>query len=324
MVQAFKLGYCGQRDMESVLSVLTHCVRSEIFAHSLRDAGRARRTQRYANYKQEKRTQPRKGRRTAIVAGLRSPFVKSSTVFSKHTSLDLASRVVGELLARTNLSPSEIDQVVYGQVVPNVAAPNIAREVVLATGMPHAVDAYSVSRACATSTQAIVNGALAIENGAADVVIAGGVESLSKPPITFSDGFVQVLMKANSARDTISKAKAFADLKLKDLAPVPPAIAEFSTGETMGQSAEKMAKLNGCTRAEQDEIALLSHQRAAKAWENGVYEQEVMAVETGDRATSLSRRIPWFALTRPQRSSASYDRYSIGNLVLSLPETAHL
>ena len=229
----------------------------------------------------KKRTQPRKGRRTAIVAGLRSPFVKSSTVFSKHTSLDLASRVVGELLARTNLSPSEIDQVVYGQVVPNVAAPNIAREVVLATGMPHAVDAYSVSRACATSTQAIVNGALAIENGAADVVIAGGVESLSKPPITFSDGFVQVLMKANSARDTISKAKAFADLKLKDLAPVPPAIAEFSTGETMGQSAEKMAKLNGCTREEQDEIALLSHQRAAKAWENGVYEQEVMAVETG-------------------------------------------
>ena len=101
--------------------------------------------------------------------------------------------MLASFLARTNLSPSEIDQVVYGQVVPNVAAPNIAREVVLATGMPHAVDAYSVSRACATSTQAIVNGALAIENGAADVVIAGGVESLSKPPITFSDGFVQVL-----------------------------------------------------------------------------------------------------------------------------------
>ena len=127
------------------------------------------------------------------MAGLRSPFVKSSTVFSKHTSLDLASRVVGELLARTNLSPSEIDQVVYGQVVPNVAAPNIAREVVLATGMPHAVDAYSVSRACATSTQAIVNGALAIENGAADVVIAVGSESLSKPPITFSDGLFKFL-----------------------------------------------------------------------------------------------------------------------------------
>ena len=249
----------------------------------------------------KKRTQPRKGRRTAIVAGLRSPFVKSSTVFSKHTSLDPRAACWRASRAHQPKPPVKLTSCLYGQVASNVAAPNIAREV-LATGMPHAVDAYSVSRACVTSTQAIVNGALAIENGAADVVIAGGVESLSKPPITLSDGFVQVLMKANSACDTISKAKAFADLKLKDLAPVPPAIAEFSTGETMGQSTEKMGQSS-------TDVYPCGSKMRLRFFPISVRPKLGKTVFTSKRswrskrtATSLSRRIPWFALTRPAES----------------------
>jgi len=166
-------------------------------------------------------------------------------------------------------------------VVPEIKAPNIAREIVLATGLPRSVDAYSVSRACATGTQALVSATRAIESGDADVVICGGVESLSNPPITFSDRFVKMLMKANSAKEPMAKAKAFSKLKLRDLMPNPPAIAEFSTGLTMGQSAEVMAKANSIEREPQDRLAEMSHKRAVSAWERGIYDAEVMPVAVG-------------------------------------------
>lgn len=230
----------------------------------------------------KKRAKPRAGRRACIVAGLRTPFVKSNGVFKELSGLDLASKVVSELLSHSNVSRDEIDQVVYGQVVPAVEIPNIAREVVLATALPRSVDAYSVSRACATGTQALVNSAMAIEAGDVDVVICGGVESLSKPPITLSDRFIKIIMEANGAKDGMAKAKAFSKLKLKDLVPKPPAVAEYSTGLTMGQSAEMMAKENQVTRESQDKLSEASHQNAHKAWESGLYDQEVMEVMVGE------------------------------------------
>ena len=215
-------------------------------------------------------------RRVAIVDGLRTPFAKSGTVLRDQSTLDLSSAVVSELLARSGLEGSQIDRIVYGSVVQDVAAPNIAREIVLAGPFPESVDAYSVTRACATSTQSVVDGAQAIMLGDADIVIAGGADSLSKPPVTYSDAFVDALMKANAAKDLPSKARAFTRVRPKDLAPVPPAIAERSTGETMGDSAEKMAKENGISREDQDAFALRSHQKAVAAWESGIFAGEVM------------------------------------------------
>ncbi|MEC9465362.1 MAG: acetyl-CoA C-acyltransferase FadI [Myxococcota bacterium] len=229
----------------------------------------------------KKRAKPRSGRRAAVVSGLRTPFVKSNGVFADLKGYELASKLVSELMARADLAAEEVDQLVYGQVVPEIKAPNIAREIALATGLPRTVDAYSVSRACATGTQALVSAARAIEAGDADVVICGGVESLSNPPITFSDRFVKMLLKANSAKDPMAKAKAFAKLKLRDLMPNPPAIAEFSTGLTMGESAEVMAKANGIERAPQDQLAEKSHKNAVSAWDRGIYDAEVMPVAVG-------------------------------------------
>lgn len=216
------------------------------------------------------------GRRPAIVAGLRTPFLKSGTAFKQLMPVDLATAVVTELVNRTNLDPDEIDRVVYGQVVPSVDIPSIARELILMSGLPRTIDAFSVSRACATSTQSLVEAAQAIMLGEADVVIAGGADSTSRPPITISDGMVDALVAANAAKDPMSKAKAFLSLKPKDFLPKPPALKEPSTGLTMGQSCEKMAKENGISRAAQDKFALRSHQKAANAWENGIYDQEVM------------------------------------------------
>ena len=221
------------------------------------------------------------GRRVAIVDGLRTPFVKSGKEFKDVSTLQLGSAVVTELLQRSGLDGDQIDQVVYGTVVHDVAAPNIAREIVLACNLPQTVDAYSVTRACATSSQSFVDGAKAILLGDADIVITGGADSLSKPPITYSDRFVDILMDANAAKDVTSKVKAFSALRPRDLAPRPPAIAERATGITMGDSAEIMAKENGITRQAQDEFALRSHQHAVEAWEKGIYDDEVMPFHIG-------------------------------------------
>lgn len=219
---------------------------------------------------------PNKERRVAIVDGLRTPFAKSGTAFKDLSTLELSNKVVAELLARSGLEGSKVDRVVYGSVVQDVASPNIAREIVLAGPFPETVDAFSVTRACATSTQSVVTGAQGIMAGEANVIIAGGADSLSRPPITYSDAFVDALMTANAARDLPSKAKAFTRVRPRDLAPVPPAIAERSTGETMGDSAEKMAKENGISREDQDAFAVRSHKKAIEAWEAGIFDGEVM------------------------------------------------
>ncbi|HEX2153291.1 MAG TPA: acetyl-CoA C-acyltransferase FadI [Acidimicrobiia bacterium] len=217
-------------------------------------------------------------RRVAIVDGLRTPFAKAGTDLKDASTLELSTAVVTELLARSGLSPEKVERVVFGSVVQDVASPNLAREIVLATPLPDTVDAYSVTRACATSTQTFVEGANSILLGDVDVVITGGADSLSNPPVTFSDEFVSVMMEAQAAKDVGARIRAISRLRPRDLAPNPPAIADRSTGETMGDGAERMAKHWGITREEQDRYALESHRKAVEAWEKGVYEAEVMAL----------------------------------------------
>ncbi|HET6418375.1 MAG TPA: acetyl-CoA C-acyltransferase FadI [Polyangiales bacterium] len=223
------------------------------------------------------------GKRVAIVAGLRTPFAKQWSAYREVSALDLANIVVAELLQRIDLDPKEIQQVVYGQVVPSVEAPNIAREVVLATGMPKSIEAYSVSRACATSYQSAVNVAEAIMAGTIDTGLAGGADSASNVPITVSKRLAEALIAATKARSLGERMQAFAGLRPRDLAPVPPAIKEFSTGLSMGESAEKMAKENHISREAQDEFALRSHSLAAKAWAEGKFDDEVMEVFVPNR-----------------------------------------
>lgn len=218
------------------------------------------------------------GRRVAIVGGLRTPFVKAGTKFRGLSTLDLGALATNELLQRSNLEGEQIDQVVFGAVVADVGAPNIAREIVMRCNMPASVDAYSVSRACATSTQAIVSGAQAILFGDSQIVIAGGSDTLSKPPIMYDDKVVDALMAANAAKDLPSKIKAFTRLRPGDLAPRPPALADLSSGLTMGAAAEKMARENDISREAQDQYAYESHMKAATAWEKGVFADEVMSL----------------------------------------------
>jgi acetyl-CoA acyltransferase len=221
--------------------------------------------------------------RIAIVQGLRTPFAKQGTAYKDLSALDLAKIVVAELLQRAELDPKEVGLCVFGQVVPSLSAPNIAREVVLGTAMPKDIEAFSVSRACATSLQSMTSAAEALLAGQHDVAVTGGADSASDVPIAVSKKLADALIAATKARSLPEKLKIFASLSPRDLIPVPPALTEPTTGLTMGESCEKMAKEGGVTREEQDELAHRSHVHAAEAWSNGIYAEEVMHVIPGPR-----------------------------------------
>jgi acetyl-CoA acyltransferase len=215
------------------------------------------------------------GRRVAIVAGLRTPFAKSGTVFRDVSATALARHAARELLFRSELDGREVDEVIFGQVVPSVRVPNVAREVSLLPQLLPSVPAYTLNRACASAAQAITNAADQIALGHADTILAGGVETLSDIPVLHSRRFSQILVDASKAKSLGGRIGVLARARPRDLVPVAPAIAEPSTGETMGQSAEKMAKENGITRDAQDQFALMSHQRAAAGTADGRLTAEI-------------------------------------------------
>jgi acetyl-CoA acyltransferase len=217
----------------------------------------------------------RRGRRVAIIAGVRTPFAKSGTLFRDVSATTLARHAARELLYRSEIDGREIDEVVFSQVVPSALTPNVAREVSLLPQLPPSVPAYTLNRACASAAQAINNAADQILLGHADAILAGGVESLSDIPILHSRRFSRVLVDASKARSFGGRVAAIGRVRPRDLIPVSPAIAEPSTGETMGQSAEKMAKENGISREDQDRIALMSHHRAAAATADGRLTAEI-------------------------------------------------
>jgi acetyl-CoA acyltransferase len=216
------------------------------------------------------------GRRVAIVAGVRTPFAKSGTLLKGYDAIELGKLCVAELIQRTGLDGRLVEAVVYGTVVPNVVAPNIAREVSLLPVLSKGCQAFTVSRACASANQAITDAADQILLGHIDCAVAGGAESLSNVPILHSRTMAEKLVAFSRARGTRQRLKLLGSIRPSDFVPITPAIAEPSTGETMGQSAEKMAKINGISREEQDEFALRSHRLAAAGTQDGRLTAEIV------------------------------------------------
>jgi len=216
------------------------------------------------------------GRRVAVIAGCRTPFCRSGTVLKDARAVDLARFVARELLERTNLDGADVNAVIFGQVVPSALVPNVAREVSLLPQFPKEVPAYSLNRACASSGQAVANAYDEIMLGDADVVLAGGVESLSDIPILASRRLADILVEASKAKSLGARVRTLSRIRPRDLIPVSPAIAEPSTGESMGQSAEKMAKENHISRAAQDRWALRSHELAARGTDDGRIAAEIV------------------------------------------------
>jgi acetyl-CoA acyltransferase len=216
------------------------------------------------------------GGRVAIVAGCRTPFIKAGTAYRDMDVVDLAGVAAAELVDRSEIDPAEIDRSIFGVVVPALHAPNLGREVVFRAALPHETPGSTVNLACASSNRAIADGVASILMGHSDVVLAGGAESLSNVPIQYSKKAARRLIELSKAKTLGKRMSVISKVRPADLIPVPPAIAEYTTGMSMGQACEKMARENDISRRSQDEIALLSHQRAAAAIEAGWFDDQIV------------------------------------------------
>ncbi|MBA2664744.1 MAG: acetyl-CoA C-acyltransferase [Bradymonadaceae bacterium] len=219
--------------------------------------------------------------RIAIIAGVRTPFAKAWTVYNDWTEAALAREVAAELVNRTELDMELIDSLILGCVSVPMDGPNVAREVVLRSQLPNSIPATTVQMYCASSAYAILNACGDLVSGVADVVIAGGVESMSAARARFSLPLTHALQEVSRAKKLQDRVKAFTSIHARDLLPDTPSIAEPTTGKSMGDSAEDMAKQFGISRGEQDEYTVMTHHRAAKAYDEGRF-PEVMNLLTGE------------------------------------------
>jgi acetyl-CoA acetyltransferase family protein len=203
------------------------------------------------------------GTRVAIVGGCRTPFVKAGGAFGERGMLALSTHVVGALIDRLTIEARTVDEIVFGTVLLDPRLPNLAREIVLRTTLPDTISAHSVSNNCITGLVAASMISDGIRAGRIRRGIAGGAESMSRPTLTLredAERFFLSLSRAKTVGDRLALLKRF---RPGLLVPQPPSPKEPSTGLTMGQHCELMAKEFRISRTEQDEIALRSHRNAA-------------------------------------------------------------
>ena len=213
--------------------------------------------------------------RVAIIAGARTPFVKAGTVFRQHSAFALAVHAVRGLLEKNHVDPQSIDELTYGIVLMDPRLPNLAREIVFKSGLAASTHALTVSNNCISGIHAISAIYDSIANGRAEVGIAGGVESMSNPAILFSPEASRLVLDLAGARSLRQRLSLGLKLRPRHFKPGIPAIAEPSTGMSMGQHTELMAKEWKIARAEQDEIAYLSHQHAHAATQDRRLKAEI-------------------------------------------------
>jgi acetyl-CoA acyltransferase len=223
--------------------------------------------------------------RAVIVAGKRTPFQRAFGPYTKMDTIALGNAAVRGLLDSTKLNQKEIDAVIWGGVILPMTAPNVAREIVLDLGLPVSTNCVSVTRACASGLQSITDAAALIDRGEADVVIAGGSDSTSNVGVTLPNELIHAFgpLALGGKAGPGDYFNAVRELfPFKNVLPRRPQIAERSTGEIMGESAEKMAGINAITREAQDELAYRSHKRAAAGFESGALTDELVTVNTPD------------------------------------------
>ncbi len=224
-------------------------------------------------------TQNPKSLDPVLIDGVRTPFLRSNGAFTRISPYQLASKAIAGLLNKTGIDPQRIDHVAMGCVIASPKTPNVAREASLAAGVPATTPTHTATLACVSANVAATTVTDMIRLGRIDVAIAGGTENLSDPPIQVSQNLRLAMVKAQKAKGIPDYIKILRTLSLKDIVPDIPAVAEFSTGESMGEGCERLLRQAHVTREEADQYAIRSHQRAAKAWEEGHYNEVVIPVE---------------------------------------------
>ena len=219
-----------------------------------------------------------KGPLPVLIDGVRTPFLRSNGAYTPLMSHDLGRAAIAGLISKTGIDPQEIEQVIMGTVLHEVNTPNVARESMLGAGLRETTPAYTVSMACISSNLSSTNICDMIRLGHIEAAIAGGVDTCSDPPLRLSKNLRQGLARLQKAKSRGDYLKEIVKLSFKDLLPDVPSITEYSTGESMGLGCERLAKRAGVTREESDHFAARSHQLAAKAWKDGVIQENIAPV----------------------------------------------
>ncbi len=216
--------------------------------------------------------------RIAIINGLRTPFCKAGGIFKGWEAEDLGAFAVKELLARVDLDPKSVDELVFGNVMQPPHATNVARVLAVKGGLSVEVPAFTVNRNCASGLESITTSMNKILLGIANVMIAGGTESMSNFPVLFNKKARNFMQKLSKSKTFKQKLSTFLSFRPSMLMPEIPGIADPLCSLTMGQTAEILSREFHVTRLDQDEFALMSQNRAAKAQEDGRLSEEIIPI----------------------------------------------
>jgi len=227
-------------------------------------------------------------RSVVFIDGCRIPFLRAGTDYRDLMSYDLARLAIKGLLRRTRLDPGRVDWTILGTTIANVQTSNVARDAALGAGLPKSSGAHTVTLACISANKAITSGADLIRTGQADVVVAGGTDSVSDLPIRYRKKFRQKLLEASKYKKMPEYLNLIKGLSLSDILPEIPSVSEFATGRTMGQDCERLTARLGVTRMEQDEFAVRSHTLAARATKEKLLAAEIEPVHVPPHFKTIS------------------------------------
>jgi len=235
------------------------------------------------------KTDPINGRKAVLVDGCRIPFLRSGTGYQDLTSYDLGRLALKALQEQAQIPADKIDQIIMGTVISNMSTSNVARESALGAGIPPTVPASTVTLACISANLAMTNAVNLIRTRQADVIVAGGTESLSDVPIQYRKQFRKKLMEAQKYKTFLDYRKFLKGLSLADFLPEIPSVSEFSTGRTMGQDCDRLVARLGISRQEQDAFAVRSHLLAGRAARDGLFKAEVVPVRVPPDFSPIDR-----------------------------------
>jgi acetyl-CoA C-acetyltransferase len=215
-------------------------------------------------------------RRVAIVGGVRVPFARSYTAYATASNQDLLTVVFRGLVERYRLQGERLGDVAAGAVIKHSRDYNLVRESVLSCGLDPHTPGLDLQRACGTSLEAAIDIGNKIALGQIEAGIAGGTDSISDAPIAYPRSYQQLLLSSFRGRNAWQRVRPWFGLRPRHFRPVLPAVVEPRTGLSMGQSTELMAKRWQIARADQDQLAYDSHAKAARAWQEGFYQDLVV------------------------------------------------
>lgn len=250
-------------------------------------------------------------RRVAILGSLRIPFCRAQTHYAERSNQDMMTAVLAGMVDRFGLRGERLGDVSLGAVIKHSRDWNLARESVLGSGLAAETPAFDLQRACGTSLEAAILIGNKIALGQIDSGIAAGTDSISDSPVVYPDDYRRILMRSHRGRSMSERILPWLGLRPRHFKPVLPGVVEPRTGLSMGESNEITTKKWGITRQAQDELALASHQNAARAWDAGFYKDLVMSWEGASEDNNVRRDT---TLEKLARLKPAFDRSAAGTM----------